>query len=453
MLRVFNCLAPTLLFLSLAQAPHALGQTVPVPSTPAGVALTAWLKALDSLDSNAVEAYVKQYEPTGNVNGMLEFGRSVGGFTLVSIEKSEPDVIRFRVVDGNGMQGAGSLYVSQDEPHVVKQVGVQLVPKGARLDWSPVDAKKREKVISEAGKLLADFYVNPTVAREMEDAVRAKAKSGAYDSATDGSVFAQRLSEDLRAVSHDGHLNLDYSPVVDDGQATPSPGDDADARAHMLKENCGFERVEVLSHNVGYLKLNYFGDPFVCGTVAATAMGFISHTDALVIDLRENAGGDPNMVQVVASWLFDKPTHINDLVNQQEKTTTQYWTLPYVPGDRLAKQPVYVLTSHGTFSGGEEFAYDLQTQKRASIIGETTGGGAHPVSDHRIDEHFSIGVPYAHPVNPVTGKDWEGTGVVPDVQAPAKEALSRALQLAEDRLTKAIKMDGVAPKPVGDAPN
>ncbi len=414
----------------------AFGGTIAVPSTPAGTALGAWIGAFDSMDRAAVEAYVKQYEPSGNVDGMLGFARAVGGFTLVSIEKSEPTVIRFRVVDGNGMNGAGSLFVSAGEPHVVTQVGVQLVPKGAKLDWSPIDAAEREKVIVDAGKLLAEFYVDTNIAEKMEAAIRKKAKSGAYDSVTDGSVFAQQLGEDLRAVSHDRHLSVGYSPVVDREEERPGPGNDADARAHMLKENCGFEKVEVLPHNIGYVKLNYFGDPFVCGGVAATAMAFVAHTDALIFDLRENGGGDPHMVQVVASWLFDGPTHINDLVDQHEKTTTQYWTLPYVPGDRLVKQPVYVLTSHDTFSGGEEFSYDLQTQKRAAIVGEITGGGAHPVSDHRIDDHLSIGVPYAHPVNPVTGKDWEGTGVIPEVQVPAKEALGRAQQMADDQLRK-----------------
>lgn len=416
--------------------PQARAEEVPLPKTPAGEALGAWLAAFDSMDRARVEQYVTRYEPKGNVDGMLGFARAVGGFTLERIEVSEPAVVRFRVRDGNGMSGAGSLRVKPgaERPEVL-QVGVQLVPKGARLEWVPIDAAERRRVIAGAGELLEKFYTDAAVARQMAAAVESKEKSGAYSTITDGEVFARQLAEDMRAVSHDGHLGVDYSPVVDEGREDKAPeGGDAEAQQHMLEENCGFERLEVLPHNIGYVKFNYFGDAVVCGAVANTAMSFVSHTDALIFDLRENGGGDPRMVSVVASWLFEKATHLNDLVDRQEGSTTQYWTQNWVPGLRMSKQPVYVLTSHGTFSGGEEFTYDLQTQKRAVIVGETTGGGAHPVSEHRIDAHFSIGVPFAHPVNPVTGKDWEGTGVVPDVPVPARDALEKAKQLADERL-------------------
>ena len=143
------------------------------------------------------------------------------------------------------------------------------------------------------------------------------------------------------------------------------------------------------------------------------------------------------MVDMVASYLFDKPTHLNDLYYRKDDKSTQYWTLPYLPGPRLAKQPAFVLTSKRTFSGGEEFCYDLKTQKRATLVGETTGGGAHPVSGHRIDDHFMIGVPEGRPINPVTQKDWEGTGVTPDVAVKADEALTTAEKLAGDKLREA----------------
>ena len=304
----------------------ARAEGVPIPATPAGTALAAWLKAFDSMDRATVEQYVTQFEPHGNVDGMLGFARSVGGFTLKRIEASEPTVVHFLVTDGNGMNGAGSLRVSAGERPEVLQVGVQLVPKGARLDWSPIDAAERQRVIAGAAKLLDEFYNDPAVARQMAAAVRAKEASGAYNTMTDGELFARQLGEDMQAVSHDRHLGVGFSPVVDDGKGGAPEDGDAGAQQHMLAENCGFQKAEVLPHNIGYVKFNYFGDPVVCGAVANSAMSFVSHTDALIVDLRENGGGDPRMVSVVASWLFDGPTHLNDLVNRQEGTTTQYWT-------------------------------------------------------------------------------------------------------------------------------
>ena len=176
------------------------------------------------------------------------------------------------------------------------------------------------------------------------------------------------------------------------------------------------------------MHLNYSAS----GVVAA--MNFLAHTDALIFDLRENHGGNPSMVDFMVSYLFREPTHINDLTNRHDNETHQYWTLPWVPGPRFADQPVYVLTSHETFSGGEEFTFDLKTQKRATIVGETTGGGAHPVRGLPAGDHFTIGVPFGRPINPVTKGDWEGKGVEPDVKVSAADALTTAEKLAADKL-------------------
>jgi len=140
------------------------------------------------------------------------------------------------------------------------------------------------------------------------------------------------------------------------------------------------------------------------------------------------------MVAMISSYLFDKPTHLNDLYNRKEDFTTQYWTLPYVPGTTLADKPAFVLTSKSTFSGAEEFTYNLKNLKRATIVGETTGGRAHPVAGHHIDDHFMIGVPFARAVNPISKTNWGGTGVEPDVSVKAADALDKAQELAKSKL-------------------
>ncbi|MCG3120544.1 MAG: hypothetical protein ALAOOOJD_03288 [bacterium] len=163
---------------------------------------------------------------------------------------------------------------------------------------------------------------------------------------------------------------------------------------------------------------------------AATAMNFLANTDALIIDLRRNGGGQPEMVALLSSYLFDKPTHLNDIYSRFDNRTQEYWTSETVAGKRYGEsKPVYVLTSNRTFSGAEEFAYNLKNLKRATIVGETTGGGAHPVRPHRITDHFMIGVPFARAINPITKTNWEGTGVTPDIETTAEQALKVA-QLA-----------------------
>jgi len=268
----------------------------------------------------------------------------------------------------------------------------------------------------------------------MEEALLAHEKSGDYDSITDGDAFAIRLTKDLRTVSHDRHLGVNFSPFKMPERKEPTAEEITRMHQRMKHDNCAFKKVEVLPGNIGYVKFDGFMDPSVCAPTVTAAMNFIAYADAVIFDLRDNGGGDPAMVTFIASYLFDKPTHLNDLYNRKEDSTQQFWTLPYVPGERLAKQPVFVLTSKRTFSGAEEFTYDLKNQKRATIIGETTGGGAHPVGGHLVADFFMVGVPFAKAVNPISKTNWEGTGVEPDVKVSAPDALTVAEKIATEKI-------------------
>jgi C-terminal processing protease CtpA/Prc len=265
----------------------------------------------------------------------------------------------------------------------------------------------------------------------MAIAVRGRAKRGEYAAITDGNEFAKLLTEHFRDVSHDRHLFVNFSPTrLPEDSSSPSPDAMARYRESMREANCAFEKVEHLNGNIGYLKFNGFSDPEVCAPTAIAAMNFLGNVDAIIFDLRQNSGGDPKMVALLCSYLFATNTHLNDLWTRKGDETEQFWTLPYVPGKRLPSLPVYVLTSHRTFSGAEEFANNLKVLKRATIVGEVTGGGAHPVNGHRIDDRFTIGVPFARAINPVTKTNWEGVGVEPDVKVPADDALTTAQALA-----------------------
>jgi len=393
-------------------------QTPTIPDTPAGHTLQAWLDAFNSGDRARIQAYIAKYDPEKSVDTEVSFRNQTGGFELLGIDKSDRLHIEFRV---------------KEKASPINAVG--------KIKMK-IDAATRARVIDGAVAKLNEIYVFPQTAKKMAEAVQARLKSGAYDAITGADDFATTLTDDLRAVSHDKHLGVNFSPQAlpktDPGaNPTPDPAAVARRKAQLQRNNCAFEKVERLPQSIGYLKFNGFLDPEICGPTVAAAMNFLAHVDAIIIDLRDNGGGDPKMVAYISSHLFAEPTHLNDLYNRKEDKTTEFWTLRDVPGARLADKPVFVLTSKRTFSGAEEFAYNLKNLKRATITGETTGGGAHPVSGHRIDDHFTIGVPFARAINPISKTNWEGTGVEPDIKVPASEALDVAKRMAAEQIKKA----------------
>jgi retinol-binding protein 3 len=431
-----------LLFVVFTIAPVYVCADQSIPDTPAGHTLQAFLNAFDSGDHDRIAAYVKEYDPQNNADRLVSFSSQTGGFTLVSIVHSAPDRLTFLVHGrGDNLDAYGVLQLSSTTPPRVKRLSILAFPPGAKLDDIQLDAVARQKTIDAISSRLTDYYVYPDVAAKMIQSIRDHQEHGDYNSITDGSDFADVLTRDLRAVSHDLHLFVAYSPFTtaehsgsSSGPREPNPAEQARFRTMLEHQNCTFSKVEILNHNIGYIKFDAFPPPDICGPTVVAAMNFVAHTDALIFDLRDNHGGDPSMVDFMVSYLFEQPTHINDLTNRHENETHQYWTLPWVPGPRFIDQPVYVLTSHETFSGGEEFTFDLKTQKRATIVGETREGGAHPVRTMSAGDHFTIGVPYGRPINPVTKGDWEGKGVEPDVKVSAADALTTAEKLAADKL-------------------
>jgi hypothetical protein len=294
----------------------------------------------------------------------------------------------------------------------------------------PVNAAMRAKIVDRVSAALNETYVFPDVARKMEASLRKKLKAGAYDKIANSAELAEVLTRDLQEVSKDKHLTLRFAPTPPPGLDAKGPGDPA-ARAQLRRElaavNFGFEKVERLTGNVGYLDLRAFIGAELAGDTAVAAMNFLAHSDALIIDLRQNGGGEPSMIQLITSYFFDEPTHLNSFYFRKGNTTEQYWTSAHVAGKRMTDVPVYVLTSPNTFSAAEEFTYNLKNLKRATIVGETTGGGAHPVSAHFLEDvRLLMAIPFGRAVNPITGTNWEGTGVTPDLQIAADKALGVA---------------------------
>jgi retinol-binding protein 3 len=298
-----------------------------------------------------------------------------------------------------------------------------------------IDAAERRAVIDGVITRLNDAYVFPDTAKAMERALRARQRRGEYERVTSGRVFAESLTAHLQAVSRDRHLRVRHRAdpfPMDANQDGPNPEERERARAFGRTVNFGFERVERLAGNVGYLELRSFGfDTADVAEVAATAFTFLGNTDALIIDVRRNGGGSPHMVAQVSSYLFGPDSVLlNSLYWRPGNRTDAFYTRTRVPGTRYGPdKPVYVLTSRNTFSGAEEFAYNLQALKRATIVGDTTGGGAHPGGIRRVTDHFAVWVPTGRAINPITKTNWERVGVRPDVAVPSDEAL-RTAQLA-----------------------
>ena len=297
-----------------------------------------------------------------------------------------------------------------------------------------IDAATRTQVVDGIIKRLNDSYVFPEVAKKMEQSIRERVAKKEYDQITSAKQFATTLTNDLQAVSHDKHLRVRYSfeSIPERAPRQEPTAEEREQRKRALTWlNHGFGRVERLPGNIGYLEFFNFADEELGADTVAAAMNFINGTDALIIDMRKNGGGNPAMVALVCSYLFGpEPVHLNDLYWREGNRTDEFWTRKELPGKRYLNKDVYVLTSNRTFSGAEEFTYNLKNLKRATIIGETTGGGAHPGGGFRVTEHFGMFVPTGRAINPITKTNWEGTGVTPDISVPADQALLVARLMA-----------------------
>lgn len=299
-------------------------------------------------------------------------------------------------------------------------------------------ADERRAVLAGIASRLEKSYVLADVAGQMAEFLRTQAREGAYANINELKSFAEQLTTDLRAISHDGHMRVNYhaDPAqVMPAWSTPAPEAEARHRRYGERTNFGFARVEILPGNVGYIRLDEFGDPARGGDVAAAAMRFVSRTGALIIDLRANGGGNGGMVSVLATYLLgDEPTHLSDFHIRERNETFQSWTAPFVPGPRYVGKPVFVLTGPETASAAESFAYDLQALQRVQVVGKKTAGAANPGGFVRVSEHLAVFIPDGRPVNPITGTNWEGVGVQPEVDVDVEAALGHAHRLALEQL-------------------
>jgi hypothetical protein len=306
-----------------------------------------------------------------------------------------------------------------------------LAPSAASSSPATAPAKiDAVAVVDALARQLDARYVFPEIARDVAARLQAKAAAGGYARAHTPPAFADALTRDLQQLARDGHFKVDYEPQfrppLDTRQQAPSEEQVAMARRHAGRMGFGLGRIERLGGNVAYLEVRGFGPPELVGDEITAAMKLVAGSDALILDLRRNGGGEPATVAHLMSHFFARgdQRHLNDLYYRSENRTQQYWTNPAIESRYDA--PVYVLTSKQTFSGGEECAYDFQTQKRGTLVGEATGGGSNPGDVFALAQGFVAFIPTGKAINPVTGTNWEHVGVKPDLAVPAADALGVA---------------------------
>lgn len=288
------------------------------------------------------------------------------------------------------------------------------------------------KVIDSVESILNSNYIFPEVAKKMTSLMKENLKKGTYNEITDPQVLASTLTKGLQSISRDKHLRVMYNPEQIAAQERVVTPEDSIAyvenRVNQMKfQNFGFKEVKILDGNIGYLDLRGFMDTQYASETAVAAMNYLSNAAVIIIDLRNNGGGSPSMIQLITSYLYPaRRIHLNNFYYRPSDSRTQTWTLPHVPGKRNPDAKVYVLTSSSTFSAAEEFSYNLKHLERATLIGETTGGGAHPGGTINAAEGFMVWTPTGRAINPITNTNWEGVGVVPHIKVAADEALEVA---------------------------
>jgi len=299
--------------------------------------------------------------------------------------------------------------------------------------------EQREALLEAVCKLLKDKYAFPDVASRAVVKIRELSERGSYDGLEGEAEFAEAVTGDLQRLTRDSHLRVVFDPVrVDALRGAGTRGGDRDPSEISRLRNHGFARVENLKGNVGYVDIRHFFAPSIAEETAAAAMRCIADSDTVLVDLRNNTGGNPSMVQFLCSYFFggETPVHLNSITSRPQRKTTEYWTLPHVPGKRMPDVPLYVLVSAHTFSGGEEFAYNMASLERGTVVGESTAGGANPAGIDILSDRFYATIPHATPTNPVTQGNWEGCGVEPHIATHADRALETAHILALQRLAE-----------------
>jgi hypothetical protein len=288
--------------------------------------------------------------------------------------------------------------------------------------------------VTETAAIVAREYLDATVGERVAESLLRRLSQGEYAGAATAEGLAALLTRHLLMESQDKHLSV--ALVREPAHASASAPPTSTREDGVRRSNGGVQRVEILPGNVGYLNLTAFWRLDEARGPVTDAMRLLRRADALIVDMRQNGGGSPETVALLIGYLFDDPgLSLFDIVSRSGNRVAYATPVPG-PSERDERRPVYVLTASRTFSAAEGFAFLLQERARAEVIGERTAGAANPGRPYRVSPLFEVTVPNGKVRSAVSGKNWEGAGVTPDVSVAAPDALHAAHVRALQALLK-----------------
>ncbi|HUU04346.1 MAG TPA: S41 family peptidase [Patescibacteria group bacterium] len=299
----------------------------------------------------------------------------------------------------------------------------------------PISEADKKALIKAVCERIEKIYAFTENIKKTCDLLKSNLEQGAYAKYTSPREFASRLNEDLEIVTHDKHFGISYDPkqAAEMAEQAKTSENYAFYTPQLVRQyrrmNYGFKELKILEGNVGYLDLRDFFPLKWVADSAVAAMNFLANCDAVIIDLRFNGGGEDLTVNFLLSYFLDSSESTITFNTNYTRFNNSYYqatTWPYVPGKTLYHMPLYLLTSKTSFSGAEAFAFRLKNLQRATLVGETTRGGANPVEIQEIGRKYVIYIPSSKSVGSMTAADWEGVGVKPDIEVEASEALTVA---------------------------
>ncbi len=292
-----------------------------------------------------------------------------------------------------------------------------------------LDAEKKKLVIEEVCNIITEKYIFPDVADKIHEALMNKYQEGYFDNFVKNSTFASEVDSCIKKICKDKHLHFFYNLEMLETETILSSNDEEkkfELKRQMIEKNketnFGFKKLEILDGNIGYLNLIMFDESNESFEIAVAAMNFLQNTNAIIIDLRNNGGGSPEMVQLLSSYFLKNFSQLNYIKRRYGEAIEQYRAMPYVPGKRMLDKRLFLLTSRNTFSAAEDFVYALKSQKRVTIVGENTKGGGHPVDFIVIQGTFLLMLPTGESFNPISQSNWEAVGIEPNINTSAEQA-------------------------------
>ena len=294
-----------------------------------------------------------------------------------------------------------------------------------------LSSEEQVQILRTISRLMIDNYIHKDIGVNCAQFIENRIEENTYSHITHPREFARRVTEDLRSIHQDKHIRLQSVAPDENKLETENPLLVFFLHARERQRgDMGIREIKIISGNIGYLDLRSFEPLALSRPRIINALQLIQNTDAIIIDLRNNNGGNPETVQFLCSWFFNDSLMLNQIFWRRGNDTEDFRVMDEIGIPKRPQVPLFILSSVRTFSAGEEFAYNLQALRRATIIGEQTAGGANPGYSFTVNDRFHIFIPTGESINPVTLKNWEGTGVTPDIAVVEQNALSFAIERA-----------------------